>query len=108
MKNNKKTKKTFKPAYVVDITNCKDEFDVALHIAVAKQLAGYPISNDELETIIEDEIDAFTNNLAAVGVINKKNGIIEPRTQTIIAYKQLPKKERWYKRFWKWLSGRKD
>lgn len=108
MKNTKKNKKTFKPSYVVDITDCKNEFDVALHIAVAKQLAGYPISNEELETIIEDEIDAFTDNLAIVGVINKKNGVIEPRTQTVIAYKQNPKKGPWYKRFWKWLTGKKD
>ena len=108
MKKNSKAKETFKPAYVVDITDCKDEFDVALHIAIAKQLAGYSISKDELETIIENEIDAFTNNLAAVGVINKKDGVIEPRTQTIIAYKQMPKKKPWYKRFWNWLIGHKD
>lgn len=86
MKTKKSTKKTFKPAYTVDITNCKDTFDVLVQFGLAKQKAGLPITDDELDAIIEDNL-------------------------TIIFMREIyeeQKKLPWYKRLWKKLFGKKN
>jgi len=88
MKNKKMTKKnTFKPAYVVDITKCEDLFDMLLAFGKAKQQAGQPITNEELEAIIDD-------NSVFVTVVHECQCNCEAK----------PKKLPWYKRFWRWLT----
>lgn len=88
MKTKKSTKKTFKPTYTVDITNCEDPFDVLVQFGLAKQNAGLPITDDELNAIIDDN--------AILVVIHD---IITKRED-----KKLP----WYKRLWKKMFGKKD
>jgi hypothetical protein len=88
MKTKKSTKKTFKPTYTVDITNCEDPFDVLVQFGLAKQNAGLPITDDELNAIIDDN--------AILVVIHD------------ITIKREDKKLPWYKRLWKKMFGKKD
>jgi len=88
MKTTKKTitKKTVKPVYTVDISNCEDANDILLAFANAKQKAGLPITDEELECLInENSVMIIVENVCEV----KK--------------KKLP----WYKLFWNWVTRKK-
>ena len=87
MKTKKSTKKTFEPAYTVDITNCEDPFDILVQFGLAKQKAGFPITDDELSAIIDDN-----STLVVVREITME-----------CECKKLP----WYKRLWNKLFGKK-
>ena len=104
-KNN--TKKSFKPAYVVDITACNDLYDTALAFAVAKQKAGQPLSDENVDIICAVAIDTFGDILDELGLINKENHLITPAANTICICecKEKPVKNgNIFKRFWSWLK----
>jgi len=64
------SKKTIKPTYVVDITKCEDLYDTALAFAVAKQKAGQPLSDENLDIIITKAVDDFAETLSWLGFID--------------------------------------
>lgn len=100
-KNN--IKKSFKPAYIVDITWCNDSYDTALAFAYEKQRAGQPLSNDNIDTICFATVDAFGDILNEAGLISKVKGYIAPAGETICICEK-PKKDNIFKRFWKRLK----
>lgn len=83
----KNTTKKIKPAYTVDITKCQDAFDVLCAFGKAKQKAGLPITDLELDAIIDD--NKIVMIIQDVCIMEKK-------------------KRPWYKRFWRWLTRKKD
>ena len=96
------SKKTIKPTYVVDITKCEDLYDTALAFAVAKQKAGQPLSDENLDIIITKAVDDFAETLSWLGFIDKKNHFIESMPQMICVCEK--KKLPWYKRLWNKLK----
>lgn len=83
-KTTKNTKKTFKPVYTVDITDCVNGTDVLLAFANAKQKAGLPITDDELNAIIEDNSYMIILECVDHSIREKKPNI--------------------FKRFWNWIT----
>ena len=100
------TKKLFRPTYIVDITSCNDLYDTALAFAVAKQNAGQPLSDENVDIICDAAIDKFTDVLDKLGFINKQNRIIEPVVNTVCICEKPEKKGNTFKRFWRWLLGK--
>lgn len=89
MKTQNKTKKSiFKPAYIVDITKCEDVQDTLIAFGNAKQKAGYPITDEELDAIIDDK--------SAIIILHD-----------ICAYEVKDEKKSWYKRLWNWITRKK-
>lgn len=78
-----------KPAYTVDLTKCEDAFDVLLAFAYTKQEAGYPLTTDELNAIIED-------NSTTIFI------------REFVCDCECEPKKPWYKRFWNWLTRKKN
>ena len=86
-----KTKKTNKkPAYVVDITNVNNVDDMRVAFALAKHNANMPLSDDELISIITYTVD----HTPEVRIYN-------------VEYYEVIKKS-WYKRFWNWITRKKN
>ena len=86
-----KTKK-FNPAYIVDITNCENDREILCAFGIAKQKAGFAITDDEL--------DAIVNENSIITIIENTPIVIN---NTCDCKKKLP----WYKRFWNWLTRKK-
>lgn len=86
MKKNK-----FKPAYIVDITDCVTASDVRAAIAIGKHNARIPLTDDELFDIVNKVVD-FTNVI--------ENAIC---AITYMFNNMCIKKEPWYKRMFKWF-----
>lgn len=92
--NNKHMKKSIKenkPAFIVDATKIKSLSDIDVAFGLAKQDAGLPISNEELAAICKDVCDHFATMITIVDCSNCEC-----------------KKKPWYKRFWNWLTGKKN
>lgn len=108
--NTKKTntKKTTKPAFTVDITACNDLYNTALAFAIAKQKAGIPLTDENIDIIITAGIDTFGDILDELGYIHKENHFIAPVVRTLyVTEKEEPKKkENIFKRFWNWIIGK--
>lgn len=103
--NKKTTKKNkVKPAYIVDITECKDLYDVALAFALAKQEAKQPLTNDDIDIICINAIDQFAEALDKVGIIKKENHCIESACNVICECDVKQKKLPWYKKLWNTLK----
>lgn len=104
--NKKTTKKTtYKPEFIVDITSCKDAYDVALQFAITKQKNGKVLSEDDLILIIDASIETFLNEMHRAGIIKKEGHDIyscEPQCAFV-----FNKKPNVFKRFWNWLIGKK-
>lgn len=94
----KTSKKTFKPAYVVDMTKATTAEDLFLEFVVAKVNAGIAISGEELKHTIEHFVNDAVDKAMAVGAIIS--------TALILADQEpiKPKKLPWYKRFWRWIK----
>ena len=84
----KNTKKSTKPAFIVNMDNITSLEDVAVEFALAKQDAGLPISDSDLSAIIHFVVDHCA-----------------PKFIFIDCDKCSTKcqKKPWYKRFWNWL-----
>ena len=108
MKTTKKTTKKFKPAFVVDLTECYDAEDVRQAFIEAKLNADIALSYNEvmklLEVKIEDAILDFVDDL-----FDGHNCVVVNEDGELVALDAIKAtiKEPWYKRFWKWLTGRK-
>jgi len=80
-----KQKKVTKPSYIVDITKCEDGHDVLLAFAEAKQKAGFPITDEELNAMVD---------------VNSTVVVIHDTC----AYEVVKEKKPWYKRLWNWIT----
>ena len=86
-----KTKKTNKkPAYIVDITDVNDVDAMRVAFALAKHNANIPLSDDELISIITYTI----NRMPEIHIYS-------------VEYYEVTKKP-WYKRFWNWITRKKN
>lgn len=93
-KSTKKTnKKTVKPTFIVDVTECNSPEEIRRAFTLAKVKNGVAITFDELDhfvsTIVEDYNDVVTSTIAAAFICSNCC--------------ECEKKQPWYKRFWKWL-----
>lgn len=85
-------KKANKPAYTVDLTDANTITDAIVAFALAKHNANIPLTDDELKSIVQYAVDMVpTQCLCNVEV-----------------YEVTPKKKPWYKRFWNWITRKKN
>lgn len=118
MKTTSKTKKTVKPAFVVDMTYCTSIHSLKNEIIRAKTRGGIAISEDDLMFIENDallagfELNELTNKLA--DVFNNAFDVISDTLSKMdecdgkcenCAKEDEPKAEKkpWYKRLWNWI-----
>ena len=98
----KKTKKSIKPAYVVDITGCETAADMKLAFIFAKAENKVPVSTEEIKFVqqlaVENTLDFGNLANQAVDAFCDVCDIIE---------KALEPKKPWYKRFWNWITRKK-
>lgn len=84
----KVVKKTVKPAFTVDLTKCETGFDVLCKFAETKHNAGLPITDAELEALIEKATSEITKQVLCTAIVD------------VYEVKKMP----WYKRFWRWIT----
>lgn len=98
----KKTKKSIKPAYVVDITNCETATDLKLAFIFAKAENKVPVSTEEIKFVqqlaVEDALDFGDLASVAVDAFCDVCDVIE---------KAFEPKKPWYKRLWNWITRKK-
>jgi len=96
-KSTKKTnKKTVKPTFIVDVTECNSPEEIRRAFTLAKVKSGVAITFDELDhfvsTIVEDYNNFIASTVAAAFICDCC---------------KFEKKQPWYKRLWKWIRGKK-
>lgn len=84
----KNIKKEVKPAYIVDLTNCETLQDVEFAFACEKFEAGIPLTEGNLDAIIDKTIEVTTAHMPVI---------------TVCECKCVCKKTPWYKRVWNFL-----
>lgn len=110
-----KMAKKVKPKYIVDLTKVESCEDIKLQFIKAKSLAGVKITEDEFKFIIKygtelafDTIDLYlaeyTKYMNTVTIQNDK--LVKDMIELI--EKAIKPKKPWYKRFWGWLTRKKD
>lgn len=96
-----KTKKTKKPAYIVNITKCVNGDDVKFAFIKAKAIAGEKVKPEEFDFIIETIAwDTFTF------IMDAENTFIKDFIKALESVEK-PKKLPWYKRAWNWITRKK-
>jgi len=86
----KTTKKKFKPAYVINMTNCETVQDLRIEIALCKHNAGLAMTDSDLRAIVEYAVEAAIEQMSpSICICNCE-----------VKVKKLP----WYKRFWNKLK----
>ena len=91
----KKTNKTFKPAYTVDMTKASTAEDLFLEFVIAKVNAGIAITGEELKHVVEHFVDDAIDKATTIATTLITTAIILDNS----GEKKLP----WYKRFWNWI-----
>lgn len=86
MKKTNTMKKTVKPEFTVDVTNCETGFDLLVAFAKAKHQAGLAITDDELNALIDDNSVMIFVEKQPISICN------------------CTKKPNIFKRFWNWLK----
>lgn len=90
---NKSTKKT-KFSYIVNLDEIEHLDDIAVVFTLAKHNAGLPLSDKDIQNIVEFTLDNAAPKVYLCAM--ECNCTCEQ-----------PKRKPWYKRFWNWLFGRK-
>ena len=107
----KTTKKTKKPAFIVDMTeDIKSANELYARFGLAKQDANLPMSDVELEAIITVVLDKAWKDIAdIISAVPCTEFNIEGDEKIIFDSKGgvRIKKAPWYKRFWRWLTRKK-
>lgn len=80
-------KKTFKPLFTVDLTECETPRDIYVKYADAKVAAGLPITKTEYDAVIAGAEDNASLKVTMV-----------------VAECEPKKKPNVFKRFWNWLT----
>jgi hypothetical protein len=83
-----------KPAYTVDLTDACTLEDVRTAFALAKHNANIPLTDDELKTIVQYTVDRVPTECFC-------NCNVE-------FYEVKERKKPWYKRFWNWITRKKN
>ena len=101
----KVSKKKFEPKFTVDLTNVQEPRDIYAKFGLAKHNAGLPMTDDELEAII-DKVADYTRDLLyykmLLNFIPVK--IHDDEKITIDAKGNVEvKKPNIFKRFWNWI-----
>ena len=78
-----------KPTYIVDLTNCETLQDAEFAFACTKFEAGVPLSENNLDAIIDKTVEVVTSQLPVL---------------TVCKCECICEKAPWYKRFWNWLT----
>jgi hypothetical protein len=112
MKTNK-NKKVTKPEFIVDMTTAETPLDVAYEFAEAKVRAGKPITQNEADTIEKTGFMTAANVVdACIADAEKHTTFIEDdklaEDMIKLIKKHQNKKLPWYKRFWRWITFRKN
>ena len=108
----KMKKNTKKADFIVDLTDIEDINDIKFEVIRGKAIAGVKITDDDIYflvkmgsmmtcDLINDAIDNLIEN-QVVTTINDPELIND--VKNLIENRIAPKKEPWYKRFWKWLK----
>mgnify|MGYP002522275610 CR=1 FL=1 len=84
-------KKIVKPEFIVDVMDVEDPFEVEVKFAEAKQKAGKPLTDRELDAIVTDRVEQNSYIMVVHETCDCKK------------CKKLP----WYKRFWNWITRKK-
>ena len=113
MKTTKKTKKVTKPEFIVDMTTAETPLDVAYEFAEAKVRAGKPITQDEADIIEKTGFATAANVVdACIADAEKHTTFIEDDKLAEDMIKMIKKYQNkklpWYKRFWRWITFRKN
>lgn len=113
MKTKKNTKKVTKPEFIVDMTTAETPLDVAYEFAEAKVRAGKPITQNEADTIEKTGFMTAADVVdACIADAEKHTVHIEDDELTSKLLKEIKKyqakKAPWYKRFWRWITFRKN
>ena len=108
-KTKKTTKKTVSPKFIVDLTKAETATDVYAQFALAKQEAGLPISNEELNAIM---LIAGVMAVDALGeVISKASKEIKIENGEKLVFDSkghfIIKKPNIFRRFWNWITRKK-
>ena len=106
MKTTKKTnKKEFKPAFIIDATNCETVEDFLIEKAWAKYDAGLDLNTKDVDALIDDAVDTTIDEIFD----GHNAAVIEGDTIVgMTAVKvEVEEKKPWYKRFWNWLTRKK-
>lgn len=108
MKNT--TKKTTKPAFVVDLTNVKTCEDIKLEFIVAKAKSGVKLDDDEIMFLINlgailaiEVIDECIEKLNAK-TVHIQDDELYHELEKLLEKAVAPKKTPWYKKAWNWIT----
>ena len=112
MKTEKKTKSvkkstSKKPEYFVDLTDVKTPNDVYVEFALAKQKAGKPLTDAELNTIVGYKIYKTVSAVKeAISELPYKEVNIEGDEKLVLDAKGniSVKKPNIFRRFWNWIT----
>ena len=96
--------KKFKPAYVVDITDCNDERDVIVEFAKAKVSAGLPITKTEYSASV---LATAQKVIDAVAIATKAATVFAETILNSVKNTEAEKKPNVFKRFWNWITRKK-
>jgi hypothetical protein len=109
----KKTVKEFKPAFVADLTDAESMTDVYVAFGLAKQDAGLPISDVELDAIIDKTIEISVRELTKMSkeAFDKATHIVSITGDEKLVFDAdggfKVKKPNVFKRFWNWITRKK-
>lgn len=104
-----KTKKKFKPAFVVDLTYDKTAEELFEEIIMAKYENKLPMSHYEIGKFAEykavQALDSFVEDMFCGhnAVVFDGEDLVAMDAIKVEVKEKLP----WYKRFWNWLTRRK-
>lgn len=104
-KNTKTTSKAKKPAFIADFTNVHSAEDMYAEIALAKQRAGLPMLNIELDSLISVMIKIALGALSSA-IATCSTGIEISGDEKLVFDAQgnvSIKKPNIFKRFWNWI-----
>lgn len=109
----KVVKKTKKPDFVVDWTNIDSYLDIPYETAQGKIRAGLPITQEEADVIEKmgfvtavDVVNMMVNEVDAHTTYIEDDKLADKLIKEIKKY--INKKQPWYKRFWRWITFRKN
>lgn len=99
------TKKSTKPAYIVDITWCETEDDVKTAFIFAKAENKIPVTVDDIIYLI---VKTMIGDLYAFATVQNAASTVDDTLSKLCKLLENPgKKKPWYKRLWDRLTGRK-
>lgn len=88
----KKISKTYRPSYIVDIRDIEHLDDIAITFTLAKHNAGLPLNDEDIMNIVDHVVSNIQPEVCIYNIECCECEVRKP----------------WYKRFWNWLTGKKN